>query len=459
MSHPPRPTADPIRLLAHRVLSAVETDDAYANLLLPAVLREEGVAGRDAAFATELVYGTLRLQGRWDAMIDSSVAGRNPARLQPAMRVALRMGAHQIHAMRVPERAAVYETVSLVRVVAGPAPVAMANAVLRRITERTEAEWREHILAGPDGYAAWHSHPDWIVRALRQALVADGRGRDLTELLEAHNTPAQVTLVARPGLADRDDLARELGGAPTQFSPFGIRLPGGAPGDVRGVAQGRVGVQDEGSQLMGMLAVEAPLQGPDTMWLDMAAGPGGKAALVAAYAAQRGAHLIANEVAPHRAGLVEAAVRPNREVADVVVGDGRYIGEDNPEYFDRILLDAPCTGLGALRRRPESRWRRTPQDLADLTALQRDLIDSAVGALRPGGVLCYVTCSPHPAETVTQVLDALKRHPLVLEDAGAVLAPLGVDATRGELTPGTVQLWPHVHGTDAMFGALLRKLG
>lgn len=454
---PERPTADPVRLLAHRVLSAVVTDDAYANLLLPATLREEGMRGRDAAFATELVYGTLRLQGRWDAMIDACIEGRNPARLQPAMRIALRMGAHQIHAMRVPGRAAVHETVSLVRVVAGPAPVAMANAVLRRIADRSLADWREQILAGPDGEAAWNSHPVWVVRALRQALTMDGRAGELPALLESHNTAAPVTLVARPGLAERDALAREVGGDATRWSPFGVRLRGGAPGDVPGVAQGRVGVQDEGSQLMALLAVDAPLEGADEEWLDMCAGPGGKAALLAAVAAARGAHLIANEVADHRARLVEQAVRPNRGVVDVVTGDGRYIGQDNREYFDRILLDAPCTGLGALRRRPESRWRRTPQDLADLTALQRDLIDSAVAALRPGGVLCYVTCSPHPAETVTQVIEAMKRHRLTLLDGAGVLAAYGLPAARQEVTPGTVQLWPHVHDTDAMFGAVLRK--
>ncbi len=463
MSRPQRtPAADPVRLLAHKVLSAVETDDAYANLVLPHALREAGLGARDAAFATELVYGTLRLQGRYDAMIEATIQGRGVERLQPAMRIALRMGAHQIHAMRVPTRAAVYETVNLVKVVAGPAPVAMANAVLRRIADRGLAEWEEEILALPDGLATWESHPRWIVSAFRQALALDGRSGELRDLLEADNTPAAVTLVARPGLADRDELVREIPGAePTVFSPWGLRIPGGAPGELRGVVSGRVGVQDEGSQLMAALAADIPLEGPDEMWLDMCAGPGGKAALLAALARPRGAHLIANEVIDHRAGLVRRAVRPNADVVDVVVGDGRHIGEDNPGYFDRILLDAPCTGLGSLRRRPESRWRRTTADLADLTRLQRDLIDSAVAALRPGGILVYVTCSPHPAETVTQVVDAQRRHGLTLLDGGPVLAAHGLTVAPGPdwPLPGAVQLWPHVHGTDAMFGAVLRREG
>lgn len=454
------PTADPVRLLAHRVLSAVETDDAYANLVLPGALRDAGLEGRDAAFATELVYGTSRLQGRYDAMIEATIQGRGVDRLQPAMRIALRMGAHQIHAMRVPSRAAVYETVNLVKVVAGPAPVAMANAVLRRIADRTLEDWEEQILAGPDGLATWESHPRWIVSAFRQALTLDGRGDELRDLLRADNVPAAVTLVARPGLADRDRLLGEIPGAePTRYSPWGIRIPGGAPGELRGVTSARVGVQDEGSQLTAALAVDAPLEGPDDRWLDMCAGPGGKAALLAAFARERGAHLIANEVLDHRAGLVERAVRPNADVVDVVVGDGRYIGEDNPEYFDRILLDAPCSGLGSLRRRPESRWRRTTADLADLTRLQRELIDSAVAALRPGGVLAYVTCSPHPAETVTQVSAAIRRHQLTLLDGAALLERRGLALAPGPdwPLPGAVQLWPHLHGTDAMFGALLRR--
>lgn len=456
------PEADQARLVAHKVLSAVETDDAYANLVLPHALREAGLSGRDAAFVTELVYGCLRFQARYDAMIAACIEGRGVHRLQPAMRIALRMGAHQLHAMRVPTRAAVYETVEVVKVVAGPAPVRMANAVLRRIADRSLADWEEEILAGPDGLATWESHPRWIVSAFRQALALDGRPRELRELLQANNAPAAVTLVARPGLVVRADLLRDLPAAePTPFSPWGVLMPGGAPGEVPGVARSRVGVQDEGSQLMAALAVDAPLEGPDERWLDMCAGPGGKTALLAAFARERGARVIANEVVDHRAELVRKAVRPNAEVVEVVVGDGRYIGEDNPGYFDRILLDAPCTGLGSLRRRPESRWRRTTEDLADLTRLQRELIDSAVEALRPGGILCYVTCSPHAAETVTQVLDALRRHRLTLLDGGALLERYGLRlvAAAESPVPGAVQLWPHLHGTDAMFGALLRREG
>lgn len=445
---------DPAREAAHRALSAVESDDAYSNLILPHVLADYGLSGRDAAFATELVYGTLRLQGRYDALIARFLDGRKVSSLQPAMRVALRLGAHQLLAMRIPERAAVYETVNLVKVVAGPAPVAMANAVLRNIAKKSAEEWEQELSA-----EQWASHPEWIVNAFRQSLALEGAAGELPDLLEANNTPAGPTLVARPGLLERDELVELTGGEPTEYSPYGVRTRGGVPGSLAEVRSARAGVQDEGSQLMALLALEAPLEGPDEVWLDMCAGPGGKAAILAAEATRRGAHLIANEVAEHRAELVERAVAPSRDAVTVVAGDGRYIGEDNPGYFDRILLDAPCTGLGSLRRRPESRWRRTTADLGDLTRLQQELIDSAVAALRPGGVLAYVTCSPHPAETVTQVAEAVRRHGLELLDAGEVLADYGLDvgARDAHPTPGTVQLWPHRHETDAMFGALLRR--
>nr|NLD40851.1 rRNA small subunit methyltransferase B [Actinomycetales bacterium] len=455
-----RPTADLPRLTAHRVLSAVETDDAYANLVLPHALADAGLDGRDAAFVTEIVYGTLRLQRRYDAMIVRGLEGRSLPSLQPALRIALRMGAHQLHAMRIPERAAVYETVNLVRVVAGHAPVALANAVLRKVSQRSTMEWEETLLA-EEGVGTWESHPEWIVSSYRQALALEGNGAQLGALLEANNTPAPVTLVARPGLADREELLERLPAARTPYSPVGLLLRGGSPGEFAEVRSSHVGVQDEGSQLMAYLMADAPLEGQDEQWLDMTAGPGGKAALLGALARQRGAHLLANEVQEHRTELVRRAVRPLRDTVTVVTGDGREIGGSEPGRYDRILLDAPCTGLGSLRRRPESRWRRTEADLRDLTVLQRDLLDSAITALRPGGVLAYVTCSPHLAETVTQVSHAVRRHPVSLLDAPAELAPWGVALERAGIhpLPETVQLWPHVHGTDAMFGALLRKDG
>ncbi|HET7734873.1 MAG TPA: transcription antitermination factor NusB [Nocardioidaceae bacterium] len=430
---------DPARDAAYDVVRRVRTEDAYANLLLPAALKRRSLSGRDAAFVTELVSGTIRRQGTYDAIIDASV-DRRP---DPDVRDALRLGVHQLLGMRVPTHAAVSTTVDLVRARIGQGPAGFVNAVLRRVGERSLTEWIRRVAPDDDiGFrSVAHSHPAWVVEALTEALGES----EIDALLEADNAPPKVTLVARPGLAR----VEELGGTPTGTSPYAVTLEGGDPGSIPAVAEGRAGVQDEGSQLVAVALAAAELEGSDSTWLDVCAGPGGKAALLAALATQRGALLVANEVQQHRARLVRAAMTGHR----VVVADGR-----KPAWrkaaFDRILVDAPCSGLGALRRRPESRWRRTPQDLSELVPLQKELLARALDSVRPGGVVAYATCSPVLAETAGVVTAALDCNPhVVLEDARA-LFPTSDHA--GPL-PGTVQLWPHRHGTDAMFFALLRR--
>jgi 16S rRNA (cytosine967-C5)-methyltransferase len=259
-------------------------------------------------------------------------------------------------------------------------------------------------------------------------------------------------LVARPGLADR----AELGGIPSALSPYGVELEGGDPGAIAAVREGRAGVQDVGSQLVAMVLARAVLVDDDARWLDVCAGPGGKAALLAALAAQRGARVLANERQPHRAALVAQSLRAvGGGVAGVITGDGA-----RPAWregsFDRVLVDAPCSGLGALRRRPESRWRRTESDLDALVELQVALLDSAVDAVRPGGVVLYATCSPVVAETADVVREVLSRRRDVALEPVLDLIPEVHDAASPHLT-GAVQLWPHRHGTDAMFMALLRR--
>lgn len=457
-----RRTGDPARTAAFDVLREVGGSDAYANLVLPPLLRHRGITGRDAGFATELAYGSIRMQGRYDVMI-AQAAARPLSAIDPPVLDVLRMGVHQLQAMRVPPHAAVSESVALARATVGAGSAQFVNAVLRAIAVRPAEDWLDRVAesAGEDPIsrlAAVHSHPTWIVRALRQALAAHGRDpEELEELLAAHNTPALVTLVVRPALADREQVLAGLDGARRgRWTPSAVVLPGGDPAGVPGVRQGRVGVQDEGSQLVALALTELELQGPDATWLDLCAGPGGKSALLGAVAARRGARLVATEITPHRALLVERAVAAlPPEAVEVRCADGREVGRDEPGTYDRVLLDAPCTGLGALRRRPEARWRRSPADLAPLTALQGALLDSALAAVRPGGVVAYVTCSPHVAETSLVVADALKRHP----DARQVDAREAVRAVAGPRIPlgsgPTVQLWPHVHGTDAMHLALL----
>ena len=458
--------ADPARLVAFEVLRAVSSEDAYANLVLPVRIRQHRLDKRDAGFATELAYGALRAQGTYDAILVKCV-DRPLDQLDPAILDALRLGAHQLLAMRVPAHAALDQTVGLARAVIGAGPASLINAVLRRVSSRDLADWTAQLTAGSDPVAAAaiaQSHPEWIVRALRQALAGHGRSvEEIGQLLDADNAAPVVNLVALPGLGDLEE-AFEAGAQPGGLVRDSALYSGGDVGRLDSVRKGTTRVQDAGSQLVARALAGAALrtEGPER-WLDLCAGPGGKAALLAALAAEQGATLLANEPAAHRAELVRQALRPvDHRVWEVRTGDGRDLGRLEPESFDRVLVDAPCTGLGALRRRPESRWRRRPADVAQLAPLQRELLDSAIAAVKPGGLVAYVTCSPHIAETTAVVTDALRRHPeMEPGDSAAALddASLTGDlqAGRAEGAGSTAQLWPHIHGTDAMFLSLLRK--
>jgi 16S rRNA (cytosine967-C5)-methyltransferase len=452
-----RPPSDPARQAAYEAVAAVHRDDAYANLVLSDILRGMGLHGRDAAFATELTYGTLRALGTLDLII-SAAAERDVARIDPPARDALRLGVYQLLYTRVPPHAAVNQTVDLVRSVA-PGASGFANAVMRTVSETPLDTWLERLAPSyetdPVGnLSVLHHHPQWVIRSFAEAL-----GGDLEEtarLLIEDNQPPAVHLCARPGRADAVELAEEVGGVPGAFSPYSVYLNGGAPRDMAAIREGRAHVQDEGSQLVAAALLAAPVEGRDTRWLDLCAGPGGKTGLIGAIAAGRGAEVTAVEVAEHRARLVDSATEGMP--VTVLPMDGRSVGRDPDlpeESFDRVLVDAPCTGLGSLRRRPESRWRRQPADLPPLTRLQRELLVAALRAVRPGGVVAYVTCSPHMVETQVTVSEGARRSGVEVDfvDARPLLPP-GMPG----LGPGpTVQLWPHRHGTDAMFLAVLRR--
>lgn len=476
--------ADPARLAALRTLREVSENDAYGNLVLPRQIREQRLDRRDAGFATELAYGALRHRGTWDAILAQCV-DRPLDRLDAPVVDVLRLGAHQLLAMRVPVHAAIDQTVGLTRAEIGAGPSGLVNAVLRKVAARPLEDWIGRLTDGASeaqrlGLA--HAHPEWIVRAMSQALSAHGRSPGETEaLLEADNAPASVHLVALPGLGEiRDEL--DEGAEPGPLTPDSAISAGGDLHRSAGVRSGGIRVQDSGSQLVARTLVAARPVAEGEHWLDLCAGPGGKAALLAALADQHGATLLANEVSEHRARLVDDALAALPERAwQVRWGDGRDIASvlTEPDHyvaaegFDRVLVDAPCTGLGALRRRPEARWRRQPSDLADLTLLQSQLLPAAAEALRPGGLLLYATCSPHAAETIVAVDDLLPARPdLRLIDAAQpardAALPGALDGGADPSTPyaggadasdgaRTVQLWPHVHGTDAMFMALFEK--
>lgn len=440
-SHGRRRRRDAARTAAFRVLRAVTADGAYANLEL--ARRRSDLDPADAGFVTELVSGTCRAMGTYDQVIERA-AGRPLNSLQPAVLDALRLGTHQVLAMRVPTHAALSTTVDLAALEVGERVAGLVNAVLRRVAERDGEGWLELLGAGEDDLgrlALVHQHPRWIVEAWARVLPE----AELADALAADNVAPVPHLVVRPGLAE----VAELGGERARWSPYGAYREGD-PAALPAIAQGRAGVQDEGSQLVALALARA--EAPKGPWLDLCAGPGGKSALLAGLAREAGTRLVASELQPHRARLVAENLRaysgPNRPVAIVADGTRPAWSEGS---FARVLADVPCTGLGALRRRPESRWRRRPQDVPGLVDLQQRLLASAIASTKPGGVVAYVTCSPHPDETAGVVERATGA--TVLDSAG--LLPEVPDAAAGPF----VQLWPHRHGTDAMFLALLRRTG
>ncbi len=438
------------RQAAYQVLRSVRVEDSYANLVLPAVITHFSLDSRDAAFTTELASGTLRWRGTYDAILAACV-DRALSKVEVKVLDVLRLGAHQLLNMRVPTHAAISTSVDLVRALGNEGAAGFTNAVLRKIAARDLEGWIAEVApdreTDPQRFCeVAYSHPAWVVDELRRAVGVD----EVELLLAADNVAPQVTLVARPGRATRD----ELPGEPTPFSPYGVTLSGGSPSAIPAVVDARAGVQDEGSQLVALALARAEVTGTDRRWLDLCAGPGGKAALMAALAAEQGAGVLAVERAPHRAGLVRRTVAGADGMLGIIAADG-VRPPLRPADFDRVLVDAPCTGLGALRRRPEARWRRKPDDLLELVLLQRALLGSALDLVRPGGVVLYATCSPVLSETSEVVRTALEAHPdVVLEDVGPLLPD--VPDAAGPL-PGTMQLWPHRHGTDAMFLALLRR--
>jgi 16S rRNA (cytosine967-C5)-methyltransferase len=482
----PRP-ADP-RRTAYDVLAAVRDRAAYANLLLPKLLAERQLTGRDAALATELAYGTLRGQGTYDAIL-TACSDRTLDKLDPPVLDVLRLGAHQLLNTRIGAHAAVATSVDLAKSVVGPRVSGYVNAVLRRVATRDLDTWLDIVapsqMTDRDGYLATrYSHPRWIVAAYRaalgdaagepaQATAAAGApaepqatgGVAVTELeaaLAAGNARPKVTMATFPAGPGRDEIM-PAGAEPGRWSPYAFTLQSGDPAPL--IESGAAAVQDEASQLAAIAVTRAPVA-PRTAqgdveaerWLDLCAGPGGKSRLLYGLAAASGATLVAAELHPHRAALVaEALARASRAGMprhEVIVADGT-----KPSWpdgtFDRVLVDAPCSGLGALRRRPEARWRKSENDLKELTALQRDLLRSAMKSVRPGGVVAYVTCSPVQAETSDVVADVVAATPGVdILDAPAVLS--GVPGTRAN-DPRFAQLWPHRHGTDAIFIALLRR--
>lgn len=439
------PHPDGPRLLAYDILHEVNRNGGYSNLLLPKSLAQSSLDERDRGFATELVYGTLRMQGRHDWIL-SQVSDRPWNEVDPSLVDVARLGAHQLFEMRVPTHAAVSATVELGRKVLGESKASFLNAILRKVSQKSLDEYVSDIALIEDDFERLeilHSHPQWIISAYMDQLrnIAE-----VEQLLMANNIAARPTLVSWPGLSTQQDLL-DIGATATPFSPYGA-IYDGSPASVDLIVSRKAGVQDEGSQLVA--DVFSQISRDRNSWLDVCAGPGGKAALLAAIAKNNEIEFSANEISDVRAKLVRQVVQG----ALVTTLDAREIASLQKTY-GAILADVPCTGLGALRRRPEVRWRRSVADLKSLVVLQSEIIDASISVLEPGGIFGYATCSPHLSETRIAVSETLKRHPeMEVLDVSPYVHPnlreTGVD--RGSLT-----LWTHRHNTDAMFLSVMRK--
>lgn len=440
-----KPRPDAARLLAFEVLTHVNRHEAYANLILPSSLGESSLEPRDKGFVTELVYGTLRMQGRHDWIL-SQVSQRPWESVDPGIIDVARLGVHQLYEMRVPTHAAVSATVELARKVLGESKATYINALLRKISVRELSDWLAIIdaIADPtERLAIKYSHPEWIVSSYFDLLKDES---EVVKALAANNVPAAPTLVSWPGRSSQEDLLA-LGGTPTEYSPFGATSVG-IPSEIDLVRKRRAGIQDEGSQIVAYVFSQAAME--KESWLDLCAGPGGKAALISSIAVQNGKEFVANEISPARARLVEQVIAGG----EVWVGDGRTLSEKG-KVFGAVIADVPCTGIGALRRRPEVRWRRKPSDLSGLTKLQGELLDSAISLIPIGGIVGYATCSPHLAETKVQVSAALKRHSNIRQVSVVPYLPSNLQEA---VVNGSMQLWTHRHGTDAMFLTLFERI-
>ena len=436
------------RNLALQILNQIAERSAYANLVLPTELKKQNLEPRDNAFVTELVYGSLRQRVLYDAIIERA-SGRKITKIDLTPLNILRLTAHQLISLDTPPHAAVDSAVRLVVRNKNGSASGFVNAVSRRISERSREEWLELLTSEKDDLdrlALTYSHPRWIVEEYFKRL---GNLDEVERELTANNLNPRVTAVIYPGT---DWSPSTLEGSHECEYTKNARYIEGNPEHILEIRSGAGGIQDQGSYLVAQALFRASsmrTQEPSSkagLWLDLCAGPGGKAALLSRWAKERGRRFLALEISEHRSQLMA------RMTESIVVADSV-----NPPVpigsSELILLDAPCTGLGALRRRPDARHSKKRSDIPELVALQRVLFESATKLLAPSGVLGYVTCSPVSEETSSNTRWFLENHPeLQLIDARPFFPP-GMDLAESH----DVQLWPGKHQTDAMYLAIFQK--
>jgi 16S rRNA (cytosine967-C5)-methyltransferase len=437
------------RELALQILVAAESRSAYSDRLLQSRLRDTSPAPEEARLVTALVQGVLRRRATIDHHL-SALSGANWERLPPAIRTALRLGAFQLlYLTRVPASAAVGESVALAKRHGHPGTAGLVNAVLRKLSSGARAPLPDATVDPVGRLAVEHSHPAWIVRRWLKR-----HGQETAERwLVADNEEPRVSVRASAGRISTEALAKRLAEAGHQPSPG----PNGGPvlvlsgGFVAASSplfrEGLLSLQDEAESVV--VAVLDPRPGEHV--LDLCAAPGGKAAQIAERVAPDGRVVAVERHRSRAAALRENLLgRLGLPCVDVVSADGT--APPFARAFDRVLLDAPCSGLGVLRRRADARWRKEESVVGAMAALQGSLLTRAAGLTRPGGVLVYSVCSLEPEETdeiVSSFLAANREW--TREDAGPLLPP----AFRGP--EPVLRATPFGHGTDGVFAVRLRR--
>ncbi|GIO38716.1 ribosomal RNA small subunit methyltransferase B [Paenibacillus antibioticophila] len=452
------PAKSTSRSVALQVLTAVEQEGAYSNLLLNGALQKSGLSGPDAGLATELVYGTIQRLNTIDFLLEPFVT-KGMGKLAPWVRNLLRMSFYQLYYLdRIPPHAVVNEAVNLAKKRGHQGISGMVNGVLRNVLRRKEELKLPEGLSPVQRIALEHSHPEWLV-----ARLLEQYGEQTAEAIcRANNEPPSISIRVNRAKTNREDMLRllkeqGLSAAPSKLSQDGIVVEGGG-GNMAltpWYREGLISVQDESS----MLVAEALAPEPGMSVLDCCAAPGGKTCHIAEIMQDSGL-VLANDIHPHKAKLVEdQANRLGLTNIDISTGDASKLGERlEQNSFDRILLDAPCSGLGVIRRKPDLKWAKTAGDIAEIAGIQRTLLDTAGDLLKPGGLLVYSTCTIEPRENEEMVSSFLSRHPefeLATDKPSAwETEPLAAASARGSIG---LQILPQDAHSDGFYIARLRK--
>ncbi|MGE5654573.1 MAG: 16S rRNA (cytosine(967)-C(5))-methyltransferase RsmB [Bacillota bacterium] len=439
------------RAVALTVLHQVEVDDAYVNIALSQALRSHRLAPADRALATELAYGAVKYQLTLDHWI-SRLSSRPVEGLSPWVRVALRLGLYQLLFLnRIPPHAAVAETVEAVKQRVNQGAVGLVNAILRRVTRGAAVDYGDPEREPVSYLSRRYSHPEWLVDSWLKML-----GRQEAEaLLAANNQNPSLHLRVNTLRASRDQVIAALASegldpVPSPLLPEAIRLHKGSIEQSSSLKDGWAVVQDEGAMLVGRAV--APLPG-EHIW-DVCSAPGGKTTHMAQLMNNKG-HIDATDIHHHRLEMVDrSAARLGINIIHTLQQDARHVADQEGVLYDRILVDAPCSGTGVLRRKVDARWQKSPEQIEELSRLQLELVASAARRLRSGGRLIYSTCSLEQAEDEQVVTAFLKQH------AEFRPCPLRESLVPEALVNGDdyqMKLFPHIHETDGFFIASLIK--